>query len=126
MAKTDSKKTQQVGKNDMLEVLALRPREYTSPYPVVAGTHPLQQPDARAQFAMLCVERWAMVAAEADGEDSAGRAKVRRMTPGEVAAHACVCTDRLFAEFAARGWIVTVPIMAELIDKMQDVENGND
>ena len=92
-----------VAHNDFVEVLAHRPRDFTSIYPVVASDHFLKRADARATFAMQCIERWAMVAAQPDGEDSAGRAKLRRLTAIEIVNHACECTAAAFAQFEERG-----------------------
>ena len=112
-------------KNEFKELVALRPRDYASPYPVVAGNHELKVPDLRAAFAMQCIERWAMVAGQPDGEDSAGRAKLRRLTANEVAAHACDCTEKAFAEFQNRGWLLEVPLLNALLDQIKDAENTN-
>lgn len=82
--------------------------------------------DVRAQFAMACIEKWAMVAAEPDGEDSGGRLKVRRMTPSELVEHACQCSETAFKAFADRGWSTPMPPLADIVGAVQDEENAND
>ncbi len=78
-----------------------------------------------ALFAMQCVERWAMVAGEQDGEDSSGRAKLRRMTPDELVAHACKTAEALSVEFTRRGWLVALPSHEEIEDALRDAEDSN-
>ena len=68
-----------------------------------------------ARLAEQLAERWGMVAAEDDGEDSAGRQKVRLATPIEVIERACAVASLLHAEFTARGWYVEIPTREELI-----------
>ena len=67
-----------------------------------------------ARFALACIERWAMVAGELDGEDSAGRSKLRRMTPDELVRHACDSTQIAFSEFETRGWVRSLPNYEEV------------
>lgn len=81
--------------------------------------------DARATLAEQFVSRWGMVAATPDGEDSAGRQKVRLATPIELAHRACEMISALTSEFAARGWILEVPSYSDVKDAVQKSE-GND
>jgi hypothetical protein len=46
---------------------------------------------------------------EVDGEDSAGRMKLRLMTPAEVAFRACDIADAAMSEMEARGWLLDLP-----------------
>ena len=55
------------------------------------------------------ITRWGMVAAIPDGEDSAGRAKVRLATPEEVVERAIACADLLFKRGNELGWIKDAP-----------------
>ena len=114
-----------LGKNSNVEIVAHRDALITG-RPLALCTHATIVPDNKARFAMSCIERWGMVAAEPDGEDSQGRAKLRRLTAGEVAKHACDCADLAFSEFHARGWLVEVPTYSETIDALQELENAND
>jgi hypothetical protein len=70
--------------------------------------HHSHQPDAKAAFAMHLMEK-ALIAAADNGEDSAGRAKLRAMTAKEVAVKACDIAEAAFEEFHERGWMVLIP-----------------
>jgi hypothetical protein len=67
-----------------------------------------------ARLAMSLVERWGMVAAAPDGEDSAGRAKGRLQSPEELVSRACRAAELVAAECRARGWFVEAPSWAEV------------
>lgn len=90
-----------------------------------AYPHPRFLPDPRASFAMQIIERWALVAAEADGEDSAGRAKPRRLDPAEVVRIACEISDGAYAEFERREWLVEVPTYEEIQERAKEQEDKN-
>lgn len=60
---------------------------------------------AQASFATALAERWGMVAGIEDGEDSAGRSKLRCMTPQEIADKACETAEAMLAKFRQLGWI---------------------
>jgi len=115
-----------VSGNEMMEILAVRRPPYSDGPSAATMNHLLKVPDARAAFAMACIERWAMVAAELDGEDSAGRSRLRRMTPNELVDHACEVSAIAFAKFANRGWLLDQPPFADIVDAVKDVENNND
>jgi len=70
--------------------------------------HTSHHPDAKAQFAMSLMEK-ALIAAAENGEDSAGRAKLRALTAAEVALKACDIAEAAFYEFHSRGWMVIIP-----------------
>ena len=80
----------------------------------IGHQHPVlyftKQPQPIAKFAMALSERWGIVACEIDGEDSAGRSKLRRLTPDELAQTACETASALWDQFNARGWMTEVPI----------------
>ena len=118
---------QQIAGNDTDEVRVLRPtRLYgDSPWPFSVAVHPRLIADKRAEFAMSCIERWALLAGEVNGEDSAGRSKLRRLTPQEVVTQACECADQAFKAFAERGWLLNIPSAEELADLMKEAENAN-
>jgi hypothetical protein len=115
-----------LGGNDMVDLHAMRRRFSEDGIPVTQMMHSKLIPDDRARFAMVCVERWAMIAGEADGEDSAGRQKARRMTPAELVDHACSVASAAYDEFTKRGWLIASPSYQEMIDAVKDTENGND
>jgi predicted sugar kinase len=70
-------------------------------------------PSPEAMLAIQIAERWALVAAIPDGEDSAGRQKCRLPTRDELAERACGVAAALHKEFHARGWMQQVPPVAE-------------
>ena len=63
----------------------------------------------RALLAVQLVERWGMVAGAPDGEDSAGRQRLRMMSPDEMVVRATATANRLFREFSDRRWMYEVP-----------------
>jgi hypothetical protein len=68
-----------------------------------------QVPHPVAQFAMVLIERWGMVQGESDGEDSAGRAKIKLMNEQDVVARACKTAQIAFEQFALKDWLLDVP-----------------
>lgn len=69
-----------------------------------------------ASFAALLIEKWGMVMAAPDGEDSAGRQKARALTPAEVVERACNTAEAAYATFRSKGWMVEVPSWDALKD----------
>lgn len=65
------------------------------------GPIPLQT----ASLAAHLVEIWGAHAETPDGEDKAGRQKLRRLTTPELVQQACDTADSLFREFNRRNWI---------------------
>jgi hypothetical protein len=63
----------------------------------------------RAQIASEMVIRFGMVAAEDNGEDSAGRQSVIPAAPKDVVERAVTTADFLVSEFEARGWLDKLP-----------------
>lgn len=55
------------------------------------------------------IEKWGPVVGISDGEDSAGRAKLRNATPEEVVAQAANIAAAAYKEIAARGWLIAMP-----------------
>lgn len=63
-----------------------------------------------ANFAAALMDHLAIVAGAPDiGEDSAGRAKIRLMTPAEVVERACEISRLAFEEFEKREWLTEIP-----------------
>jgi len=62
-----------------------------------------------ADLARAFIERWAMVVAVPDGEDSAGRQKLRMLTTDELVAKACDVAETFSREIERRGWLVELP-----------------
>lgn len=115
-----------VAGNKYWDVQVLR-TEYGQPRkPIETLVHERQVLDSRARFALACIEKWGMVCAMPDGEDSSGRQKARPATVAEITDRACNCADAAFEEFQKRGWFIEVPSYQELIDAAKGQEDGND
>lgn len=83
--------------------------------------HPL------AKVAFEMAQRWGMVAAIPDGEDTAGRQKLRLMTPLELAQRAVQSTLALEIELMARGMLRVEPIdEADAISNESGTETGKE
>lgn len=91
----------------------------------VVGIHNLAMPDHRANFAMSLLERWAAVAATANGEDSAGRQKIRTQTPKEIVQHCCNVSEAAFKEFASRGWYTEFPDYETTLERARKQSERN-
>ena len=65
-------------------------------------------PNGRAQLAMSLMDKSSLHAVRS-GEDSAGRATWRGLTPSEVASRCCAMADAAFNQFEAYGWLVPMP-----------------
>ena len=76
--------------------------------------HQREQFEERARMAIDFVCRWGAVAGFPNGEDSAGRQKLRLMTPAELVARACSCADLLVGEAEKRGWATLLPSLEEI------------
>lgn len=63
-----------------------------------------------AHLAFLLISKWGMVAASPDGEDSAGRAKIRPSTPDELVTLAIDTSHAFYERVRALGWTVAVPL----------------
>ncbi len=62
-----------------------------------------------ARIAIEMVQKWGMIAAMDDGEDSAGRHRVRLMTVEELVQRACDSAQKLIEEFEKREWLLELP-----------------
>lgn len=71
-----------------------------------------------ARIVLSIIERWAAVAGEPDGEDTAGRSKLRLQEPAEVVDRACEVAKAAVDAFEARGWIAPPPPL-EHVMKLQ-------
>lgn len=67
-----------------------------------------------ARLACALIERWGLVAAMPDGEDAAGRAKLRKLAPAELVMEACETAQLAVAEFRKRGWVKSLPSLADM------------
>jgi len=94
--------------------------DYRTPKVAVHNTEALND---QARFAFSLIERWGLVAAASDGEDSAGRAKRRALTAEELAVKAFDASKAAYAEARKRDLIITLPTLDE-IREMDRVQNG--
>lgn len=62
------------------------------------------------RLACSMIGRWGMLAADVDGEDSAGRQKGRLLTPDELVARAFTTADLVMREAQSRGLLAYVPL----------------
>ena len=69
-----------------------------------------QYENQQARLAVVLVEKWGMIAATTDGEDSAGRQRGKLMEVGEVVERACEMSEQLYQAFEVRDWMLTVPL----------------
>ena len=72
---------------------------------------------AVAKIALEIANRWGCVAAMPDGEDSAGRSKLRMQTPDEIAARAFDTAAALWTQFEGRGWLSELPMPKKMPSK---------
>jgi hypothetical protein len=110
------------------EVIYHNDQDYSKPKPFVS-IHPKEGLNAEAAYAMHLAERFALIAGEDDGEDSAGRQKLRLATPIEVVKRACNIAELMFIELRRRNW--TVPIdsyktIMERLEKQKEDRNKKD
>lgn len=65
--------------------------------------------DNVGRLAVVLIEKWALIAAEPDGEDASGRQKMRMATPSELARRAFDIAEETWREARARGHLVALP-----------------
>jgi hypothetical protein len=62
-----------------------------------------------ARVAISLVEKWGMIYANIEGEDSSGRQKFETASVSEVVKRACDMTESLFDEMRKRNWVPIMP-----------------
>ena len=62
-----------------------------------------------AKIAVEMVQKWGVVAAVENGEDSTGRARVKLMSTKELINRACEAAELLIEEFEKREWLLYLP-----------------
>lgn len=97
-------------------IRVIKTEEYGQERMIIEATHVF---GTRAAIAKDLMEHIAMAMGQVDGEDSAGRQKLRLMRPDEVAKRACEIADHLVDEFESRGWMVFVPDVERLTDEQR-------
>lgn len=76
--------------------------------------HTLYTINQKADFAKELMVRWGLITGVADGEDSAGRHKLRAELPVELIERACTTAELAFEEFKKRGWVLDLPVPEEV------------
>jgi hypothetical protein len=89
-------------------------------------THSSRFANDKAEYAKHLMEHHATVCAVPDGEDTAGRSKLRLQTPAEVVDRCVEIADRAYAEFEKRGWLVAVPSMDALREEADKREEAHE
>ncbi|KKL25562.1 hypothetical protein LCGC14_2404040 [marine sediment metagenome] len=69
--------------------------------------------EQEARFVLELLVRWGMVAAEPDGEDSAGRQKLRLQTPEELTTRAFAVADLAMKKARKDGLVHVAPELPE-------------
>jgi hypothetical protein len=90
--------------------------------------HSLQMPDQVAATALQMIERWGCIAAVPDGEDRAGRSRLRLQTPDELATYAFKAAEAFWAKAHELGHVLALPSAEErrrLLDDARKAEDGN-
>lgn len=80
----------------------------------------------KGMIAVTLVEKWGMIAAVEDGEDSAGRTKLRLSTPVEVVNRAMETADILVEQMKQVGWIVKTPTSTEMRAKFLEARGDDE
>ena len=96
----------------MLQSKLLGKGRYLSPNHAIHETELLEQ---EAKIVLEIVERWGSVAAMPDGEDSAGRQKLRLATPEELTDRAFQCACLVMDGARKRGLVHAIPGIDELL-----------
>ena len=76
---------------------------------VKVEAHNDEVPDFCGNIACVLVERWGTVAAEPDGEDSTGRAKMKLQTPQDLVNRAITTAEILVEGLQQRGHMLRLP-----------------
>ena len=84
--------------------------------------HRLDTPDTRGELAMKILDHFALISAQEDGEDQAGRQKLKLLSPVEVATRACDLAEAFFSEIERRGWLLKLPSYEEVQSTAREAE----
>jgi hypothetical protein len=69
-----------------------------------------ETPNQEAKFAMELIARFGTIEGRPDGEDSAGRQKIRSAEAEEVVQRSFALAEAAFREMRRRGWAIQVPL----------------
>lgn len=86
----------------------------------IIRVHDTEIPNLEARIAITLAEKFGIITAQPDGEDSAGRQKLCLLPPSEVAARACAVAEKLTSEIRSRNWMVTCPTLQEASDILDE------
>lgn len=84
--------------------------------------HDTEAPTFEGRLAIVLVEKWGMVAGVDDGEDKAGRSKLRLMAPDEVVKRACTTSALLAAALREKGWMTALPAWGDMEQIVKDAK----
>lgn len=79
-----------------------------------------------AKVAIEFITKWGMVAAVEDGEDSAGRQKLRLATPEELVDRAVITAKLLYERLEAEGELIDTSAGLDLLDIYLKEKQEND
>jgi hypothetical protein len=99
------------------EVVYQEDQDYLKPKPLVT-IHPREGLTVEADYAVRLAERFALIMAEDDGEDSAGRQKLRLATPEEVVERACNIAELMFTALRYRDWTLTIDDYKTIVERL--------
>jgi hypothetical protein len=88
-------------------------------------THASHLPDDVGRFAMALIERWGLVAAMPDGEDSSGRAKLALLPVEEMIERAVGTAETAYRVLAERGHLIEVPEYEKLREMAREERGKN-
>ncbi len=100
-----------------VQVKVVKERYTGNPSLMAHHSHALSQ---EASTMMEMLNRWGMVAAEDDGEDSSGRAKIKLSTPEALVRRACEMTERAYAICEEKGWLTKTPTLEEMEEMVKE------
>ena len=83
------------------------------------GIHDTEQLTKELYFALAIIERWALVAAEPDGEDSAGRQRLMLPSEEALVARAFKIARLTFEHARRNGLVVSLPTMDEMREEVE-------
>ena len=73
------------------------------------NTHASVALNLEADLAFHLMKQLSIIAAKEDGEDSAGRQRIRLLSPEEVAERSCAIAAAAVRKFEENGWMKEVP-----------------
>ena len=97
----------------MIEVEVIKPRIYDDADTPKLAINDTEMPTREGAFFMSLVERWGMVGARDDGEDSAGRARIGEASIDHVIERAAKMASRTFDEMRKNNNMFILPTIAE-------------